>query len=417
MRRINQLGFSSLVFPGASHTRYAHSVGVYHNAKRLLQIIRKQLSESDFDEERASLALCAALLHDTGHGPFSHSFEGVQSKLGKSKGHETWTVDIVKGDTEVNECLADYSADCPEKIAAIIEASEPIDVYSTIISSQFDADRLDYLVRDRQMSGVAIGKFDLEWILDCLRIGDVYAGQRGEPDPIKVPGLVLDHKGFSAAEGYLEARYELYSTVYLHKTTRAAEQMLAALLRRTAEKLTENTLGKLGLSPRNPLFQFLKLDRPQLELYVRIDDAIVWSAIDDIAHCKDSELCELAQRIKSRRLFKCVDIGALVTEPGSDLVYRFRDALFEAAPTLGIERDWTLLEDQPRVVGYDWYSWGDENALKKVLVMNPEHNTNIDIGQKSDIIQTLSKKEFHRFYVPNEETREAVKQIWRDTVR
>ncbi len=108
LRRIKQLGFSELVFPGATHSRFAHSVGVFHTARRLSALIRNRLPDS-FDLNRARIATAAALVHDLGHGPFSHAFEGALKRLGVAKRHEDWTVAIVSGDTEVSEVLSKYA--------------------------------------------------------------------------------------------------------------------------------------------------------------------------------------------------------------------------------------------------------------------------------------------------------------------
>ena len=105
LRRIKQLGFSDLVYPGATHSRLAHSLGVFHNARRLLGIIKRHLGTGKFNSRRGTATLCAALLHDLGHGPFSHTFEGVQKGLGLKQKHEQWSAAIITGDSEIHTQL------------------------------------------------------------------------------------------------------------------------------------------------------------------------------------------------------------------------------------------------------------------------------------------------------------------------
>lgn len=410
LRRIKQLGFCDFVYPGATHSRFSHSVGVFENARRLLKIIERNVGHAQFDQHRAVASLCGALLHDVGHGPFSHTFEGVQHRLQRRKKHENWSEEIILGDSEVNKELTKFGEQFPKEVAGIIR-EEPRDIYSVIISSQFDADRLDYLVRDRYMTGVEVGHFDMEWLLDCLEVGDILLG--GQEDIVRMKGPVLNYKGFKAAEGYLEARYQLYAIVYLHKTTRSAEKMLAAFLELLSRRLKDNSCAALNLPASHPLVQFLKSDDPEGDAYLRLDDASVWSLLEAAKHSKDKQLAEFGSRILDRRLFKCFDVGAHLKSQGGDLKYRFMERLRNDAKDLNLERHVTLLEDEPRLTGYDWYSWTEESALKKVLIQDIERNENIDIGDRSEIIKALKKEEFCRVYVPNEDRRERIEAIWK----
>ena len=183
LRRIRQLGFSDLVFPGATHSRFAHSVGVYHMARRLADVIARRLSgERDLDRER--VALLAALLHDIGHGPFSHAFEAAAGAAGLRRRHEEWSAEIVRENTNVNRVLREADETLPEKIGTLLREDDRKDIYSAIVSSQFDADRLDYIQRDRLMTGVEFGHIDRDWLLDCLEVGAVTVGT---DDPLEVP--------------------------------------------------------------------------------------------------------------------------------------------------------------------------------------------------------------------------------------
>jgi HD superfamily phosphohydrolase len=164
LRRIKQLGVSEYVFPSASHSRFAHSVGVFHNARRLVQLIKREIElkrvEGEFKEERAKVALFAALLHDIGHGPFSHAFEEARKALAserhenasakaKIRKHELFTADMIEDESGEIKQILDQSGVNAKDVADLIRAETPTDMYHSVVSSSFDADRLDYLIRDR----------------------------------------------------------------------------------------------------------------------------------------------------------------------------------------------------------------------------------------------------------------------------
>jgi uncharacterized protein len=226
LRRIKQLGFSELVFPGATHSRLAHSVGVFHTARQLSRLISDRLD--DFNPDRATVAQAAALVHDLGHGPFSHSFEGALKKLDVKKRHEEWTVEIITGDTKVAETLRTFSAGFDSEVAKLLASETPVDIYSSIVSSQFDADRLDYVRRDRLMTGAQHGGFDFPWLMANLEVDKVAISTDGEQFA-DVQMLILGNKAFESAEEYVLGLFHLYFTVYFHETTRSAEKMLGAL--------------------------------------------------------------------------------------------------------------------------------------------------------------------------------------------
>lgn len=427
LRRIRQLGFSEFVFPGATHSRFAHSVGVFHMARRLLRIVAERLDHQDSD--RARVALCAALLHDLGHGPFSHVFENVSKSLGRRKKHENWTAEIVTGGTEITEVLAAVNGDLPQEIGRLITAKEPIDLYASVVSSQFDADRLDYLRRDRYMTGVKIGDFDVDWLLDCIEVGEAIIDEVAEKDmspavqgvdqnssglppaggPTTVQTFVLNRKAREAAEGYLEARYQMYKTVYYHKTTRAAEIVLQVFLKRLAYLIQSTDPGSLGLPENDPVISFFSAEKPTLAQYLALDDMTIWSLLSRAAvSAIDPLLKDLANRLMTRRLYK-----ALVYDdrnPGSDWTWKFEVRLKEKAAEFGLEFGVSLVTDRPRVTGYDWVDFGDSGSLKKVLIRG-EQNENIDLRQESEIVQALKKKDFYRVYVPGPKEVEIIKSL------
>lgn len=223
LRRIRQLGLAHLVFPGAEHSRFIHSLGVQHLAERMLDCIRDLGAGDPAVErtlERSAEIRAAALLHDVGHGPFSHTFENV---LGESVGrHETWSRRIIEDpSSDVHQVLTRHGLDV-DYVSALIDATADDLLAQDIVSSQLDADRMDYLLRDSLMTGVAYGKIDLAWILNVLRPGTQADGR---------VRLGVDRlKGLHAAESYLFARRSIHLQVYHHRTVRAFEAMLGNLL-------------------------------------------------------------------------------------------------------------------------------------------------------------------------------------------
>lgn len=400
LRRIRQLGFSDLVFPGATHSRFAHSVGVYHTARQLADVIaRRQGGSPDRDRER--VALLAALLHDVGHGPFSHAFEAAAEAAGVPKRHEDWSAEIIQGSTQVNHILRDVDEELPGQIGALLKEEEPKDIYAAIVSSQFDADRLDYIQRDRMATGVEFGHVDRDWLLDCLEVGTITIGEHA---PREVSCLCLGPKGLSVAEEYLEARLRLYRMVYMHKTTRSAEKMLEGLL-----SVASSQLRDVELARWQPILRYFVSEEPSLGLYLDLDDSAVWSALTAFSELSVSyqRTSELAKRLRDRMLYKCVDIGDR-DAPGGNLYLRFKRELDRREITW---RD-DLLFDEPTLAPYKWYDFDDASALNKVLVKSREDmDEPVDIIGESDIVKTLREMRIQRVYAPDSEKAEHLRDL------
>lgn len=165
LKRIRQLGGAFQVYHTAEHSRFAHSLGVYEIARRMVEEIR-DLRETLSEEEKITV-MAAGLLHDLGHGPFSHAFESVT--IAK---HEEMTRRIILEETEVHRALVRCSPSLPEKVAAVIDHTHPNKILVQMISGQLDADRMDYLLRDAYFTGTKYGEFDLERILRTIRVRD-----------------------------------------------------------------------------------------------------------------------------------------------------------------------------------------------------------------------------------------------------
>lgn len=235
LRRIRQLGFSEFVFPGATHTRFAHSVGVFHVARLLMNVISSHIksdSSRQFGDHQANIALAAALVHDVGHGMFSHSFEAVGKSLTLAMAkHENVSEAIIRDSEITHEFNRNLGSGFANDVATLIGRKEPGNLYDAVVSSQFDADRLDYMQRDRMMGGVQSSGIDLTWLLANLEVASVPTGADDAPTG-SIETLVLGPKAAQTAESYVLSLFHLYPNVYLHKTTRGAEVVFGALMRR-----------------------------------------------------------------------------------------------------------------------------------------------------------------------------------------
>jgi HD superfamily phosphohydrolase len=395
LRRIKQLGFSELVFPGATHTRFAHSVGVFHTARQLADTIKAQVGNS-FNPDRAQVAMAAALVHDVGHGPFSHAFESASDAFSEKKHHEDWTAEIVTGKTAVNRVLEGYRSGFSKEVADLISSDTPADIYASIVSSQFDADRLDYIRRDRMMAGVLHGGFDFSWLLANLEVGPVPLTQDDEIIG-EVEALILGKKALQAAESYVLGLFHLYFTVYFHKTTRGAEKMLTAMLKRLAELIRDNSGHLTGLDSRHPLYAFIKSG--SLHDYLWLDDTCIWGCLATLSKAQDRIVNYLATRLACRRLYKVIDVGAILQAKGGEAaVARFKMQLAELQKS-GDLSPIDVFSDTVKRNPYQRKGLETPEVLQKVLIRRPDGTNFEDLRDCSDVVKALEEKALFRVYV------------------
>ncbi|MBX6321725.1 MAG: hypothetical protein IRY94_07860, partial [Rhodospirillaceae bacterium] len=243
------------------------------------------------------------------------------------------------------------------------------------------------------MTGVEFGHLDIEWIFDCLDVGKVTLGG----DPVEEPCLFLSHKGVQVAEEYLQARYRLYTMVYMHKTTRAAEVMLRELLEALPASSQEAPVKRLRPG------RFVADGQPTLGEYLSLDDAVAWAELSELAQSPDAKVCGLARRLLDRRLYKCFDLGAAAGERDEGnrrLRFMFMRRLKEVRAD---GRFPDLLVDHAEVAGYKWYDFESTSALEKVLVKRNRHDPEPrDIAEFSSVAQSLiARASIHRLYVPS----------------
>lgn len=340
LRRIKQLGLISLIYPGANHTRFEHSIGTMHIASKLADKL-------DLNQDDKELVRISALLHDIGHGPFSHVSEGVLSFP-----HEELTKYVIEN-TAIRDII--------EKkfdITKIIEIINGEGKFGPIVSGELDADRMDYLLRDSHYTGVAYGIIDYERIISNLNLNK---------------HLSLDIKGVQAAEGALVSRYFMYPSVYQHHTTRIVNSMF----RRGLKKLIDS-----GIINENDMYKY--------------DDA------DIIGIFRNSEGYpkEIMKRLDNRNLFKRVKTIRLDNFKNPEKLYKIenkelRKAEEEIAVDYDINKDYVILNiaEYPRF-----------DEMKTEVSVDGKLYPLTEI---SNIIAALSKARFNipdiSLYVPEEE--------------
>ncbi len=345
MRNIRQLGLTSLVFPGAEHSRFAHALGTAHVMARLLDRIRaiQEVLAKDMrlDAEAEADALAAALLHDVGHGPFSHLFEEVFPNVRR---HEAWTADIIRDpQTDVHRALSSMRPDMPDSVADLLSGAHRLSYLPRAIAGTLDVDRCDYLLRDSHMTGVGYGVYDLDWLLRALTFGYIASRTRHGEWVLAVQGS----KGLPPIEGFFLARQFMYQQVYHHKATRAADSLIRAVFLRVAELVTA------GHAP-DPIPAALRAavqgEPVSLADYLALDDARFVGCLRAWEHASDALLSELTRNLAVRRLPKTAPLS---TGRGAEIRWRqLLDRARDVAQQQGFRPELSVWLDVPSDVPY-----------------------------------------------------------------
>lgn len=356
LRRIKQLGGTYQVFQSAEHSRFVHSLGVYQVVRRMLETECLTNTLSDYDK---LCVMCAGLLHDIGHGPFSHSFEGVFEE-----NHEDMTVRMILEESEVHDILVSLYKQLPQDVASIIQHTHPNRILIQMVSSQLDADRMDYLLRDSYMSGTTYGHFDMSRILRTMRIRD------GK--------IVYKESGVQAIENYILARYHMYWQVYYHPTARSYEHLLQSVFQRVKDLYYDGYVFQTHLHYLIPMLEH----RFQVSDFVDLDEAVILYYFKEFTREKDFILSDLSSRFLNRHLFKYQQLKSQ-----KDLM-----SIKAIAQAKGYHPDYYIVSDNQKQIPYLHY--GESGELSEIEILDSEGCLS-PLPMKSEIVSAiLNSKRF-----------------------
>jgi uncharacterized protein len=388
LRRIRQLGLASLAYPGADHSRYSHSLGVMETARKMLARLKAYHTISDEDE---TLCLVGALLHDVGHGPFSHVFERVTGVH-----HESVTRRVIEDpDSELHRTLREYDAAMPARVLEFLDCRPKRSFFNDILSSQLDADRFDYLLRDNLMTGSRYGDFDLGWLLQALTIDE--SSDR----------LAVTAKGISAVENYLQSRYHMYRNVYFHKVVRSAEGMVKLALQRARRLAVQ---GRLSWPDReHPVHRALLGQTLTIDEFAELDDVSMLAAFKTWSDGHDATLASLCRGLLFRRLYKVVDLSHIPDPTAArDAYVRAERAISQA----GGDPSYDVFFDEPANTPYTSQDPADACSDAGIFIKHADGRVT-DFAKTSPIVEALNRQlMFRRIHV-----REEWKGLVADTVK
>lgn len=362
LRRIKQLGLTHLVYPGAYHTRFQHALGAMHLMGQVIDVLRSKGHKITGEEETG--VLIAILLHDIGHGPFSHALE---NSIVKNVTHE-YLSDLIMGDLNIT-----FRGKLDLAIK-IFENKYRKKFLHQLVASQLDMDRLDYLKRDSFFTGVAEGVISSDRIIKTLNIVE--------------DKLVLEAKGIYSVESFLIARRLMYWQVYLHKTVISAEYLLIKILQRAKEIIKNG--GELFATPALEFFlkkQYTKKDfvsdEKVLKKFAQLDDYDIFSSIKTWMNADDIILSRLSSSLVNRELFHIEIQDKPFSEPVIDKYLNICSAKFKIS---NVEARYFVFTDQ---ISNSAYNPGDDKI--NILYKSGEL---IDIAKASDQlnVSVLSKR-------------------------
>lgn len=368
LNRINQLGLASVVYPGARHTRFQHSLGAFHLMSEAIQNLQ-QKGNFIFDSE-AEAVQAAILMHDIGHGPFSHVLENT---LIHGISHEEISLMMME---EINRAMNGQL----NLAISIFKGEYPKNFLHQLISSQLDMDRLDYLRRDSFYTGVTEGNIGSARIIKMLNVID--------------DSLVVEQKGIYSLENYLTTRRLMYWQVYLHRTCVAYEKVLVNMLKRAKELISKGE--QVFASPA--LLYFLENDidaewfatHPEaLQNYSELDDSDIWSAMKAWKHHNDKILSTLATDMLDRRIFK---VEVLEEMPSDERIEELKRTIAEKMDISYEDAHYMM---SLNTIQKDMYNVDDDKI--QILYKNGEIK---DISEASELlnVQLLSKK-IRKYYL------------------
>ena len=338
----------------------------------------------------------AALLHDIGHGAFSHVIEPIQNFH-----HENFSIEAVLSDkTEIGRLLNAYSVELPEKVADIIRGNFRPTALAQLVSSQLDADRMDYLLRDSLMTGAKYGIYDLEWIIKSIEIDE-------ENDR-----LFVSARGVYAVEDYLQARYYMFRQVYFHRTLRAAEAILRSLFKRAIKLFKEDR--NLWFAKDTSFEKLLSGEKLSLSQHLDLDDTDVIFHIKQWQTSDDQILSDLSKRFLNRKLFKVFDLD-MKSNQRAEFMSKAENIVTET----GFDPEYYFAEDRAGDVPYYFYTKESSNPKNLIFVEDGFSSPQIkEISEVSAAVRGLQKNyQIHRVCFPHELSAEITALYHRENLR
>jgi len=366
LRRIRQMGTGWFTFHGAEHSRFGHSIGTLHIATKMIE----QLSKKSFEVNKYELQiLTAALLHDIGHGPFSHTSEKL---TGTS--HEAWTKKIIIENTEINSILKTFDKKLPGLIIEVLDYTNCPKYVSQTISSYIDCDRLDYLHRDSYYVGVPYGLTGSERIISSLEINS---------NDKKM--VVNESIGLDAVIHYLQARYSMYQQVYQHKKNLSSDFLLKKIIQRLRENipinLSESFIG--WLNPKNK-----SIDELDVKSYLYVDDFSLIATIQSQIGSSDKILSDLSERFINRRLFKSLEFRQEIPK---EKITETLELIKSIARTKGLDPSFYIGIEQSATKPYEPYE-ADKSKIGKAIFIKQKNSLIKELSEISGLIKALSQE-------------------------
>jgi HD superfamily phosphohydrolase len=379
-------------------------LAVFHTARRLVTVIEKNLH----GDTRGDQALAAALVHDLGHGPFSHAFEKVGERFNLKMANHEAVSDLLIRDSEITPILKEMGSGFPNDVADMVSGSGTPTIYSAVVSSQFDADRLDYMRRDRFMTGTQHAGIDFEWLMQNIEVGEVpHSVDEQQLPPVQT--FVLGRKAIFAAESYVLGLFQLYPTVYFHKATRGAEKIYLELLSRIIMLVRDGSVEKTGLPEIHPLVKFARQPE-QIESALGLDDTVIWGALSMMATAKDRCISGLAIRLRDRALYKSVDVRAKIAHDRTDadassakadqVCAQLRDEITACAEQFNKATP----DDPPRILideversPYNLVTEGGKGPLNQINIRTEGDHLE-DLSKRSNVVRELKTYKALRIY-------------------
>lgn len=413
LRRIKQLSVANMVFPGAEHTRFAHCIGTFHVMRMIIEHFEPLFHKCGLKitEQEKDAALVAALLHDIGHGPYSHAFEGVLQSLGhKDINHEQLGVMIIKSEhTEIHEVLTrEFGEDFPDAVANIIlkkqevkqipfnKSTKKLDlqfVLSSLLSSQLDADRMDYMLRDAWYTGAKYGTIDLSRTINSMSLAI-----NPENDQFCV---CVEERYLVDIENCLLGRYQMHKEVYYHSIKCEMEEVIGRILRQVKKLYEEKRLKNAEQLPEAIRMMFAEEEFDILK-YISLDDNIMYYLFENWMNDEDPELKALCSTLINRNKYK-----KIVVKRETDIdnfKQEVTEILRKANPDATAENEAFLLTVKDKLKMY-------KNMKENILIQDRFGNL-LDIGEVSEILNFGRTEEKNYIFINFDLAKEKYKDLY-----